>query len=182
MLLEIIEGCKKSNPTHQRKLFEHFAPLMMTVCRRYTTYQVEAFDILQDAFVNVFKCFLQYDESKGNIEGWIRKIVINAAIQHWKKYHKQMNMVSEDYINENNVAPVIESELNAEEILALINQLPPGFKLIFNLNAIEGYSHGEIAAMLNITESTSRSQLARARKMLQNAINKKDKIIIYEKL
>ncbi len=182
MIQQIIEGCKKNNPAQQRMLFEHFAPVMMTVCRRYTTYQVEAYDILQDAFVLVFKSFFQYDETKGSIEGWIRRIVVNSAIQHWKKYNKHMITVTEECLVDNQVAPMIESTLNAEEILLLINQLPQGYRLVFNLNAIEGYSHKEIAEILNISESTSRSQLTRARRILQEAINHKDNIMIYEKL
>lgn len=182
MLQEIIEGCRKGNPAHQRKLFELFAPVMMTVCRRYTSQQVEAYDILQDAFVNVFRSFMQYDDTRGSIEGWIRKIVVNASIQHWKKYHKNMNLVTDDYLLESQVSPEIESSLNEEEILNLISQLSKGYRLVFNLYAIDGYSHAEIADMLNITESTSRSQLARARKILQDAINKMGKIIIHEKL
>jgi RNA polymerase sigma factor (sigma-70 family) len=182
MLQEIIEGCRKGNPAQQRKLFELFAPVMMTVCRRYTSQQVEAYDILQDAFVNVYRSFMQYDDTRGSIEGWIRKIVVNASIQHWKKYHKNMKIVSDEYLVENKVSPEIESSLNEEEILQLINQLSKGYRLVFNLYAIDGYSHAEIADMLNITESTSRSQLARARKILQDAINKMGKIAIHEKL
>lgn len=170
-LHHIIQGCKNNNPAQQRKLFELFASDMMYVCQRYTQNTAEAEDILQEAFVRAFQKIHQLDLEKGNVGGWLRRIVINCAIGNWRKHHKNSVYQSMEYVPEQEIAPYIETELEANEILKLIDALPEGYRMVFNLNAIEGYHHAEIAELLQITESTSRSQLARARAMLQQSIH-----------
>lgn len=167
---DLITGCKQKNPARQRELFGLFAPRMMTVARRYTTDPAEAEDVLQEAFVKVFRAFDQFDGGRGVLEAWIRRIVVNTAIQHWRQRHRYFPPSAEEYLPENPAAPEADTAMDAEELLQLIAALPPGFRVVFNLYAIEGYSHTEIAALLGITESTSRSQLARARKQLQEAV------------
>jgi RNA polymerase sigma-70 factor (ECF subfamily) len=180
--MDLITGCKQHHPDSQRRLFGQFAPVMMTVCRRYAPDQSGAEDILQEAFIKVFRTIEQYDPQKGAIEGWIRRIVVNTAIEHWRKWHKTWAILPENHIPETAVYASGESNLNEEAILSLIQELPPGFRIVFNLYAIEGYSHAEIAASLHITESTSRSQLTRARKLLQEAFLLQNSTVSDEKL
>lgn len=167
---DLIAGCKQKNPARQRELFGLFAPRMMTVARRYAATTTEAEDILQEAFIKVFRSFDQFDESKGALEAWIRRIVVNTAIQHWRRRHRHFPASPEECLPENPVAAEADTLMDAEELLQLIASLPPGFRVVFNLYVIEGCSHTEIAALLGIAESASRSQLARARKQLQEAV------------
>lgn len=166
----IIAGCKQHDPVRQRQLFGLFAPVMMTVARRYTRNTAEAEDVLQEAFVKVFRSFDQFDEARGVLEAWVRRIVVNTAIQHWRRWHKNFPQNPEESLPDSPVAADADTQMDAEEILQLIAALPPGYRVVFNLYAIEGYAHAEIAAMLGIAESNSRSQLARARKQLQAAV------------
>lgn len=167
---DLITGCKHKNPARQRELFGLFAPRMMTVARRYAATRAEAEDVLQEAFVKIFRSFDQFEGSKGALEAWIRRIVVNTAIGHWRRRHRHFPASREEYLPDQPAAAEADTAMDAEELLQLIATLPPGFRIVFNLYAIEGYSHTEIAALLGITESTSRSQLARARKQLQEAV------------
>jgi RNA polymerase sigma factor (sigma-70 family) len=166
----IIKGCKHNDPVQQRALFGQFAPLLMTVARRYTQNSHEAEDLLQEAFVKIFRSFVQFDPEKGSLEGWMRRIVVNTCLSHWRQQQRELVFVSEDSAIDQPVAPQIDQALDAEQIMSMIAALPPGFRLIFNLYAIDGFSHAEIAGQLGISESTARSQLARARKHLQSSI------------
>ena len=166
----LITGCKQKNPARQRQLFGLFAPVMMTVARRYAATSDAAEDILQEAFIKVFRAFDQFDETKGALEGWIRRIVVNTAIQHWRRRHKNFPATPDEFLPENPVAAEADMLMDAFTMLQLIPDFPPGFRMVFNLYAIEGYAHAEIAGMLGIAESASRSQLARARKQLQTAV------------
>lgn len=166
----LIIGCKQKNPARQRELFGLFAPVLMTAARRYASTHGEAEDILQEAFVRIFRSMDQFDPAKGALEAWMRRIVVNTAIQHWRRRHKVFPAIADDYLPEHPVAPDMDAQMDAEELLQLIRELPPGCRLVFNLYAIEGYSHAEIAQQLGIAESASRSQLARARKQLQTAV------------
>ncbi|MFN4253906.1 MAG: RNA polymerase sigma factor [Saprospiraceae bacterium] len=172
----IIIGCKRQQAAAQRRLFAHFAPVMMTAARRYATDWAEAEDILQEAFVKVFRSFEQFNPEKGALEAWIRRIVVNTAIQHWHRWRKDRATVSDEILASQPVEFDPDSPLTEEEILAHIAALPPGFRMVFNLYAIEGYAHAEIAEMLGITESASRSQLARARQQLQRVMLEKEKM------
>jgi RNA polymerase sigma factor (sigma-70 family) len=171
MHLSIINGCQKEDAAMQRALFRQYAPLMMTVCRRYARHQAEAEDMLQEAFIKVFRNIDRYDPAKGAFNPWIRRIVVNTAIQYWRKERRNI-WVQPDA----DLPDIPEDEapfhlLSEEEILQLIAQLPEGFRMVFNLYALDGYSHAEVAQALGITESSSRSQLTRARRWLKNAIS-----------
>ena len=179
---DIISGCKHHQPAQQRALFEQVGPVMMTVCRRYAISHADAADILQESFIKIFRSFDQFDETKGPLMAWMRRIVVNTAIQHWRKWHKNIAIVPEEYIPETLIWSESELKMEEEEILQLIQELPPGFRMVFNLFAIEGYTHAEIAGMLGIAESASRSQLARARKHLQQSIHDRTHAELYEKL
>jgi RNA polymerase sigma factor (sigma-70 family) len=177
---EIIRGCKNAEAACQKALFVAFAPKVMTVCRRYANNYAAAEDLLQEAFIKVFHHIDQYDTSRGNIEAWIKRIAINLAISQWRKEHKQE--WSKIDVESLQIASSMSADhnLHEEDLLALIDQLPPGYKVVFNLFAIEGYTHLEIANELGITESTSRSQLTHARRFLRDLFQDQQQQIAYE--
>lgn len=150
------------------------------VCMRYARHQMEAEDVLQDAFIKIFDRLQQF-QNKGSFEGWIRRVVVNTALKTFDRKsftHEQYGLeVREDY---SAADPGVFSQLGEEELLALIARLPEGYRVVFNLYAIEGYSHAEIADMLGVQESTSRSQLVKARKMLQGMVMDLQKVVAYE--
>jgi len=138
---------------------------------------MEAEDILQDAFIKVFDNISKF-EFKGSFEGWIRRIVINTALKNYSKKSFKQEQIGLENQPELPLEPEIYSHLEEEKLLRLINQLPDGYRVVFNLYAVEGYSHKEIADLLGIQESTSRSQLVKARKMLQGMIVDLQKIAV----
>lgn len=174
---EIVQGCIKEDRHCQQALFVRYAGQMLVVCMRYARHYMEAEDILQDAFVKVFDNIHKF-QFKGSFEGWIRKIVINTALKNYSKKSFQQEKIGLDHQPEHSMEPESYNNLEYEEMLHLISRLPEGYRLVFNLYAIEGYSHKEIADMLDIQESTSRSQLVKARKMLQGMIVKIQKIAV----
>lgn len=166
---ELIKGCIRENRHCQRALYERFAGKMMTVCVRYTRHRLEAEDILQEGFIKVFNNISKF-RGKGSFEGWIRRIMINTALSNYNKSSFKKELIGlEDYQSGVEQPKAIQN-LTADEIMAVINTLPDGYKIVFNLYVIEEYSHKEIAEMLDITPSTSRSQLVKARRMLQKKI------------
>ena len=174
---ELIKGCIREDRYHQQELFRRYAGKMLVVCMRYTRHEMEAEDILQDAFIKIFDNITRF-EFKGSFEGWVRRIVINTALKNYsKKSFKQEQIGLENY-PELPLEPEVYAHLQEEELLRLIAKLPEGYRLVFNLYAVEGYSHKEIADMLGIQESTSRSQLVKARKMLQAMIIDLQKIAV----
>jgi len=138
---------------------------------------MEAEDMLQDAFIKVFQYIGQF-KFEGAFEGWIRRIVVNTAIRHLEKKKIQFKDIDENTYDAPRVEAHAYTHLGQEDLLKLINQLPDGYRMVFNLNAIEGYSHEEIAEMLNIQPGTSRSQLVKARKMLQYQIIQLQKVAV----
>jgi RNA polymerase sigma factor (sigma-70 family) len=174
---ELIHGCIANNGNCQRMLFQQFAGKMMTVCLRYANDAMDAEDMMQDGFIRVFSHLHQF-KFEGSFEGWLRRVIVNTCLKHLQK--KKISFVD---IADNNAAaprldPVAYGHLGQEDLMKLINQLPDGYRIVFNLNVIEGYTHDEIAKMLNIQASTSRSQLVKARKMLQSQIFELQKIAV----
>jgi RNA polymerase sigma factor (sigma-70 family) len=168
----LIKDCLKGSPIAQRKLFEKFAPKMMSVCLRYMKDGQEAEDVLQDGFIKVFQKLNAY-ENTGSLEGWIRRIIVNTALDQLRKNSKfgYTNDLDEvGYKIENNDFTV--EGLMAQDLMNLISQMPEGYKVVFNMFAIEGYSHKEISDLLGITESTSKSQYSRARAHLREKVEK----------
>lgn len=167
----IIQGCLRGDRLSQKQLFDRFSGKMLAVCMRYSKHRMEAEDLLQDGFIKVFTNLQQY-KFEGPFEQWVRRIMINNAIKncHRKSFQNEFN-AGED-LPEAVGNPEAVDLMAEKELLRLINELPEGYKVVFNLYAIEGYSHKEIASSLNIEESTSRSQLVKARKALQDKINK----------
>lgn len=149
----------------------------MTVCKRYSRDAESAKDILQESLIKILKSIATYEE-RGSFEAWMKRITINTALKYFdRSSFKNEVFVLED-VNDKDVLPNVYSKLGAEELMDLIEKLPNGFREVFNLFAIEGYSHKEIGKMLGITESTSRSQLTRARKLLKKQLTIREKIRI----
>lgn len=166
---ELVEGCVKGSRKCHNMLFELLSARMMGVCMRYAPDRDTAEDMLQDGFIKVF-AYIGSFGFNGSLEGWVRRIMVNTAIEH---YRKSLKFQSSDNLVDS--LPAAEEEfimqkLATEELLRLIQGLPDGYRTIFNLYAIEGYTHREIAEKLGISEGTSKSQLARARKVLQDQL------------
>lgn len=166
---ELINGCIRGNESYQRALYERFAGKMMTVCFRYARHRQEAEDILQDGFIKIFKNISKF-QYKGSLEGWVRRIMINTALSNYNKSSFKKELIGIEDYQTGIEQPKAVQKLSADEIIKVINTLPDGYRIVFNLYIIEGYSHNEIAEMLDITPSTSRSQLVKARRMLQKKI------------
>lgn len=166
----VIDGCKSNNAQDQRKLFEMIAPKMLTICQRYVKNPDAAKDVLQEGFIVLFDKISTY-KGDGPFEGWARKIFINTALMHIRKNDV---LKYSDNIEDALALGVYDSnvldEISASEIFKLVASMPDGFRTVFNLAVIEGYNHIEIAKMLSITESGSRSQLSRARMWLQERL------------
>ncbi|MBX2827146.1 MAG: RNA polymerase sigma factor [Flavobacteriaceae bacterium] len=176
--VKLIGKAKKGNRKAQHELFELFAPKMMSVCRQYLKKDELAEEVMLNGF---FKVFTRLDSFKneGSFEGWIRRIMVNESISELRR-QKKLNF-SEDAALENSMDYVayIETELEVEDIQKMIDSLPEGYKTVFVLYAIEGYKHSEIAELLQISENTSKTQLFKARKMLQKAVNKQNNTLSY---
>jgi RNA polymerase sigma-70 factor (ECF subfamily) len=174
---ELIKGCIRQEARYQRMLFDRYAGKMMSVCLRYANDSMEAEDMLQDAFVKVFQYIGQF-KFEGAFEGWIRRIVVNTAIRHLEKKKMHFKDIDDNSQHTPQIDAQAYSHLGEADLMRLISQLPEGYRMVFNLNAIEGYSHEEIADMLNIQPGTSRSQLVKARKMLQQQILQLQKVAV----
>lgn len=163
---QLIKNCLKGKAAAQKQLYDEFSSAMLGVCYRYTKSLHDAEDVLQDGFVRVFKFLNQYNE-EGELGAWIRRIMVNTALNYLKKSKKYQH----DLLFDTTELHVINNDnpevlLNAKELAQLIRQLPTGYQTIFNLYAMEGFSHQEIGQMLGISENTSRSQYMRARHLL----------------
>lgn len=173
---ELVKGCVSKNPAAQKALFEKFSRRMMGVCLRYAGCSEEAEDMLQNGFIRVFEKIKSF-RGDGSLEGWVRKIVINESLSWLRKYkNDKMNVDIEDtkhIIQANNH---VGENINEKYLLEMIQKLPTGFRTVFNLYAIEGYSHKEIAEMLGISEGTSKSQYSRAKVYLQKMLNSENKL------
>ncbi|WP_074408373.1 MULTISPECIES: RNA polymerase sigma factor [Aquimarina] len=168
----LVKACKKGNRDAMEKIYNTFAPRMIAVGLRYCVNQSDAEDIVQEAFIKVFKGIQKY-RHKGTLGSWIERIVVNCAIDHWHKMKKTIHVDHEDFINKNEIQELEEpekdylsKEISIERLRTFISDLPEQYRYVLNLYAIEGYSHKEIGEMLNIKESTSRSNYTRARKKL----------------
>lgn len=166
---EIIQLAIENNRQAQQVIYAKFSPKMLSVCRQYIKDLQNAEDLMITAFMKVFTNLKKF-EHKGSFEGWIRRIMVNECISYIR-VNKKVSFLEDTYYKEESFNN-IESNFSVNEIQFLIDNLPDGYKMIFNLYAIEGYKHQEIASMLGINEGTSKSQLSHARKMLQEQIIK----------
>ncbi len=163
----------------QKEIFLKYSGRMMGVCNRYARNAADAEDILQEAFIKIFDKIHQF-KFQGSFEGWLRKIVVNTALKKYslRRYEKEVNGYEIKDKDENFLEPSAYSHLTQKELMDLINSLPDGYRIVFNLYVIEGYQHDEIAEMLGIQPGTSRSQLVKARAMLQKQIMQLHKIAV----
>ncbi len=174
---ELIKGCLRNDRECQRELFRRFAPTMLTVCRRYARHYAEAEDMVQDGFIKVYKNMDRF-RGEGSFEGWVRRIMVNTALKYYRKSSFKKELIGTENVPEKSNEPTVLSDMAEEEILQVISGLPDGYRIVFNMYAIEGFSHREISEELGIKESTSRSQLVKARKMLQEKILKLHKSVV----
>ncbi len=174
---ELIRGCLRGSAQCQRDLYERFAGKMYAVCLRYARTREDAADILQEGFIKVFSKLEQF-QFNGSFEGWIRKVMVNTALRAYQKQRFEFEQSGYERLPELPVDPDAMAMLSEAELLNLVRQLPDGYRAVFNLVAIEGYSHAEAATMLGIQESTSRSQLTKARRHLEGEVGKLDRILI----
>ncbi len=165
---EIIRLAIDNNRKAQQQLYTKFSAKMLSVCRQYVKDIQQAEDVMITAFLKVFQNLDKY-ENKGSFEGWIRKIMVNECISYLRS-HKKMQFIEDEFVTEE-VHNELDVQLSVDQIQYVIDALPDGYKMIFNLYAIEGYKHQEIASMLGISEGTSKSQLSQARKVLQLQIS-----------
>lgn len=169
----MIKGCLRNQALAQQELYYRYSPKMLSVCYRYAKNREDAEDMLQEGFIRIFKQLKQF-ENRGALEGWIRKIIVHTCINNLKKNKKFAESVdlihaSGMHVREENVPSIVQ----AKQVVECIRLLPLGYRTVLNLYAIEGYSHREIAQMLEIEESTSRSQFTRAKAMLEDILIKK---------
>lgn len=168
--IRMVQGCIDGDAVAQRALYDLYSRKMMGVCLRYTRYPEDAQDILQDGFVKVFTKIEMYS-GKGSLEGWVRRIIVNTALEWLRKNKIAMNSLEADELHVAHVSfDNVSDESHTDDLLQLIQKLPAGYRTVFNLYAIDGYTHKEIAEQLEISEGTSKSQFSRARTLIQKML------------
>lgn len=176
---QLIKNCQKGDKQSQYLLVKRYSNMLYKVCLRYARDEAMAKDVLQETFIRIFRSINKYVD-KGAFEAWMRQIAIRRSLQWLEKSYFQKESHLSILPDDRKIEPAIYEKFNLEEIKAMVEELPLGFKVVFNLNVLEGYTHKEIASMLDITESTSRSHLTRARKILQEKIINQKKTSRYE--
>ncbi|MBX0290071.1 sigma-70 family RNA polymerase sigma factor [Hymenobacter sp. HSC-4F20] len=167
---ELVAACRRGSAAAQQQLYRRFAPKMLTLCRRYLRHEFDAEDVLARGFVKVFRGLGQF-EGKGSLEGWVRRIMAHEALSYLRR-RESLTLSIED-CNTGHLAtevPTADEELQAADLLRLVQELPAGYRAVFSLCALEGYTHPEVAALLGISEGTSKSQLSKARTVLQRQV------------
>lgn len=174
---ELINACNRHEPRAQRELYQKYCDRMLGLCVRYVRDHFEAEDIMIRGFVKAFQKINQYS-GEGSFEGWLRRIMINEALSFLRRHKNLLMSVQIEKAEREPDYQAMENHLEAEDLLAMINELPEGYRMVFNLYAIEGYSHREIAEALGITEGASKSQLSRARAHLQKELLRQENLIL----
>jgi RNA polymerase sigma factor (sigma-70 family) len=173
---ELIRACKKQKGTAQRALYDKYASRMLGLCKRYVKGEMEAEDVMIKGFMKVFTK-IDLFEGKGSFEGWMKRIMINEALGYIRKNKSMYLEIEIEAADKEPDFDTLSTELEAMDLLKMVNGLPSGYRTIFNLYAIEGYSHKEIAELLGISENTSKSQLSRARMQLQKRLLESEKVL-----
>jgi RNA polymerase sigma-70 factor (ECF subfamily) len=169
---QLIKGCMDGDRKAQKALFDKYSRKMMGLCLRYVKDTEDARDLMQESFIKIFTNIRRYT-GDGSFDGWVRKIFVNCALEHLRQHDVLRDASEIDEINCMDIPDEAEVyTISSEELMACVRSLPEGFRAVFNMYAVEGYSHKEIGEMLHISESTSRSQYMRARRMLQRMILK----------
>ncbi len=168
--ITLVSACTKGDSRAQRALFDKFAPKMLSICKRYIPNGEESEDVLQDAFVKIFQKIGDFKQ-EGSLEGWMRRIVVNTALDAIRKNKKWLGVAQVEAV-ENQVSfdDNAFDNMDVNHLLQMINEMPDGYRVVFNMFAIEGYSHKEIADTLGVSENTSKSQYSRARAFLRTQI------------
>ena len=172
---ELIHGCLREDEACRRLLFERYAGLLMTICLRYSGDRHEAEDMLQESFIRVFQYLGQF-KGKGSFEGWLRRITVNSALSALREKKLRFVEVPDERPGGPAIDPQALSKLNEQDLLRMISDLPPGYRVIFNLYVMEGFNHEEIGRLFGISPGTSRSQLFKAKKVLQEKIAELEKL------
>jgi len=167
----IIKGCVSGKKEAQEALYKKYSGKMFGLCLRYTKDYSAAEDVLQDGFIKVLTNISSY-KGKGSIEGWIRRIMINTALERYRKQFQMYSISENEEVNTKLEYSDVINEISAKDLLKLVQELPPAYKMVFNLYAIDGFSHKEISEKLDISIGTSKSNLSRARKILQTKVEK----------
>ncbi|MFT5164998.1 MAG: RNA polymerase sigma factor (sigma-70 family) [Saprospiraceae bacterium] len=171
---DLFEGCLKGESNCQKALYEQYKVSLFRVCLRYAKDRMEAEDMLQDGFIKIFSDLHQFS-FQGPLGGWMRKVVVNVALQHIRKNKKFQHSVELEHIsNEHQTDEMATTNLNTQALTKLIQNLPVGYRTVFNLYVIDGYSHKEIGEMLNININTSKSQLSKAKASLRNILQRRE--------
>ena len=174
--LQLIDSCIRGDRASQKALYDRLAPRMFPVCIRYIGDRVQAEDILQDGFITLFSKLKDF-KGEGSFEGWARRIFVTTALMSLRK--KDALKMSEELDAARTMTAQTASQtqnIGYKELMALVMSMPPGFRTVFNMYSLEGYSHKEIGEMLGISETTSRTQLSRARTWLQNKIKERENV------
>jgi RNA polymerase sigma-70 factor (ECF subfamily) len=173
---DVIQGCIDGKRSSQKQLYEHFAGKMLGVCMRYAKDRAEAEDMLQEGFLKVFQGISKF-KGEGSFEGWVRRVMVYNAINHYKhrsrKFQEDLDKEDIDAVYQDHIL----EKISAKEILALVQHMPEGYRVIFNLYAIEGYTHKEISEQLGIAVGTSKSQYSRAKQFMQGLLSKHYQIL-----
>ncbi|MCU0447804.1 MAG: RNA polymerase sigma factor [Microscillaceae bacterium] len=180
---ELISGCQKQEPKAQHLLYQRFAGRVMGICMRYADSRDDAKDIFQESFIRVFKNIDKL-QNIGTFEAWLRRLVVNTALSYLQKNKKYQTQLNEEVLietAENEDYRQILAGFSREDLVALINRLPTGYRTVFNLYVIEGYAHQEIAQMLETSETNSKNQLMKAKRALQKMINEQNLYENYER-
>jgi RNA polymerase sigma factor (sigma-70 family) len=172
---ELLKGCRAGNRKMQEALYRQTSPRMLAVCMRYVKDMATAEDILQTGYIKVFQKVLEY-RGDGSFEGWIRRIMVNTAIENYRKNLRGLNVVPIEEAFDQPATGFDFSRLGMQDLMKVIQKLADGYRLVFNMYAIEGYAHKEIAEALGISEGASKSQLSRARAILREEIIKMEGI------
>jgi RNA polymerase sigma-70 factor, ECF subfamily len=169
--LKIIKKCVRNNSHAQKSLYDMYKVRWFMICLRYGNNKTEAEDMLQEGLISVFKYIKQYDPKKAEFSAWSNKVMVNAALQYLRKWQKvDFTKNIDDYENQFVYQDDVFDTIGAKELTLLVQQLPAGYRVVFNMYILEGYKHREIAEILNISENTSKSQLLKAKKMLRNQL------------
>jgi RNA polymerase sigma factor (sigma-70 family) len=172
---ELIKGCLARDQRVQKKLYDLYAPVLMGLCRRYITQKEDAEEILVESFYKIFSNIRQF-KGKGSFEGWMKRIAVNESLMFLRKKHN-FNVGLESSQVDLKTTPIAEKKLFENDILKLLDHLPTGYRTIFNLYVIEGYTHKEIAEKLDISINTSKSQLIHAKRRLRELIKKNERAV-----
>lgn len=173
---KLVRGCVKGDPEAQRQLYERFCEKMLAVCCRYGRDLADAEDILQEGFIRVFNKIHLF-KGEGSLEGWIRRVIVNVALKHYHKNARLYVLVGLEEADREVDDHSLDDSLAYDELVEMVQSLPDGYRIVFNLYAIEGFSHKEIAQKLGISEGTSKSQLARARGALRNMLESQQRMV-----